>query len=68
MRKPVFVVSDNVRTNLAVQPQRWLEVKLDLGRRQRLYCLCSENKGADQLCDAADLHLCFRICIKQVFS
>ena len=49
MRKPVLVVSDNVQTNLAVQPQRWLEVNLDLGSRRGLYCLCSENKGADQL-------------------
>ena len=32
--------------------------------------LCSENKGADQLGSyhAADLHLCFGICKKQVFS
>ena len=32
--------------------------------------MCSENKGADQLliyC-ASDLHLCFRICKKPVFS
>ena len=31
---------------------------------------CSENKGADQLCGnrEADLRLCFRICIKPVFS
>ena len=29
--------------------------------------LCSENKGADQL-RGTDLHLCFRICKKQVFS
>ena len=35
-----------------------------------MFYLCSKNKGADQLhvnC-AADLHLCFGICIKQVFS
>ena len=31
---------------------------------------CSENKGADQLRGyrVADLHLCFRICKKPVFS
>ena len=35
-----------------------------------LYYLCSENKGADQLCDyrTADLRLCFRKGKKQVFS
>ena len=29
-----------------------------------MYYLCSESKGADQLCShcTADLHLCFRIC------
>ena len=35
-----------------------------------MYCLCSKNKGADQLrgyCEA-DLRLCFRICKKPVFS
>ena len=32
--------------------------------------LCSENKGADQLwgINTVDLHLCFHICKKQVFS
>ena len=42
--------------------------------------MCSENKGADQLCDGsenkgadqlyrtADLRLCFRICKKPIFS
>ena len=32
--------------------------------------MCSENKGADQLCGyrEADLRLCFRICKNPVFS
>ena len=32
-----------------------------------LYYLCSEKKGADQLCGyrTADLHLCFRIYIQK---
>ena len=36
----------------------------------KLYYLCSENKGADQLRGyrETDLHLCFRICKKPVFS
>ena len=35
-----------------------------------VYYLCSENKGADQLCSycKADLRLCFRICTMLVFS
>ena len=35
-----------------------------------LYYLCSENKGADQLCcyRTADLHLCYHICKKQETS
>ena len=35
-----------------------------------LYYLCSENKGADQLCGyrEADLRLCFHICKEPVFS
>ena len=34
------------------------------------FYLCSENKGADQLCGyrEADLRLCFRICKNPVFS
>ena len=37
---------------------------------ERLYYLCSENKGADQLGGyrEADLRLCFCICKKPVFS
>ena len=35
-----------------------------------MYYLCSENKDADQLCGVceADMHLCFCICKKTVFS
>ena len=35
-----------------------------------MYCLCSKNKGADQLRGyrEADLRLCFCICKKPVFS
>ena len=35
-----------------------------------MYYPCSENKGADQVRGhrKADLHLCFRICKKPVFS
>ena len=54
-------------TNQAVQPQ-----KMTLDFRENwdcTTCLCSENKGADQLRSncAADLCLCFLIC-KKPFS
>ena len=71
VRKPVFGVSDQVRHKRAVQPQKlarglkfWIKVE------EELYYPYSENKGADQLRGhrEADLHLCFRICKKQVFS
>ena len=37
---------------------------------ERLYYICSVNKGADQLSSyrAADIRLCFRKCKKQVFK
>ena len=52
-------------TNRAVQPQKMARgLKFWILEVERLYYLCSENKGADQLCSncAADLRLCFRIC------
>ena len=65
MRKPIFGVSDQVRHDQAVQPQK-------MGRGLKFwswieegFCyLCSENKGADQMWGyrAADLRLCFLIC------
>ena len=41
-------------------------LKFRLWEVEGLYCLCSENKGADQLRGyrEADLRLCFRICKK----
>ena len=54
-------------TNRAVQPQ-----KNATGLKFRIDCteICSESKGADQLCGycAANLRLCFRISKRQVFS
>ena len=69
-RKPVFEVSDQVRHKLAVQPQKMARgLKLWISEVDRLYCLCSENKGANQLrCyRAADPRLCFRKCKKSGF-
>ena len=45
-------------------------LKFRIWEVEGLYSLCSENKGADQLCGyrEADLRLCFRICKKPVFS
>ena len=53
MRKPIFWFLTWSDTNQAVQLQKMA---------RGLHYLCSENKGADQLCDyrEADLHLCFR--------
>ena len=46
------------------------DLKFRIKEVERLYYLCSENKGADQLRGyrEADLRLCFRICKKPVFS
>ena len=45
-------------------------LKFRIEEEEGLYYPCSENKGADQLRGnrEADLHLCFRICKKPVFS
>ena len=44
-------------------------LKFRILEEEKLYFLCSENKGADQLRGyrEADLRLCFRICKKPVF-
>ena len=71
VRKPVFEVSDQVRHNRAVQLQKMARgLKFGIKIEEGLYYLCSENKGADQLCSyrEADLRLCFRICKKPFFS
>ena len=52
-------------TNKAVQPQKKARgLKFRIQDIEGLYYLCSENKGADQLCGycTADLHLNFSIC------
>ena len=46
-------------------------LKFQIKEIEELHCLCSENKGADQLRGSdreANLRLCHRICKKQVFS
>ena len=56
----------------AVQLQKMATrgLKFRIQKAEGLYYLCSENKGAVQLCSyqaanrAADLHLCFCICKK----
>ena len=74
MRKPVcgvFSPGPTVGTTLPVQLQKMARgLKFGNKEVEGLYCLCSKNKGADQLCGycAADLSLCFRTCKKQVFS
>ena len=57
-------------TNRAVQPQKIVRgFKFWIYEVEGLFYLCSEKKGADQLCDygKADLRLCFSIGENQVF-
>ena len=71
MRKPTFWFPTWADTNQAVQPQKMARgLKFRIKKVEKLYYLCSENKGADQLCGyrKADLRLCFRICKSLVFS
>ena len=71
MRKPVLGVSDQVRRNQAVQLLDMArDLKFQIYEVEVLYYPDSENKGADQLRGyrEADLHPCFRICKKPVFS
>ena len=70
MRKPTFWFPAWSDTNQAVQLQKMASgLKFWILKVGGLYCLCSENKGADQLCGyrEADLRLCFRICQKATF-
>ena len=46
-RKPVFKVSD---TNQAVEPQMARGLKFRIQEVEAVYYLCSQNKGADELC------------------
>ena len=65
MRKPTFWFLTRFDTNWAVQLQKMARgLKFWIQKVERLYYLCSENKGADQLRGyrEADLRLCFRIC------
>ena len=58
-------------SNWTVQPQKMAgALKVLIYEVEGLYYLCSENKGADPLGGnpTADLHLCFHLCKKQVFS
>ena len=51
-------------TNRPVQSQKKARsLKFRIYKEDGLYCPCSENKGADQLCNycTADLRLCLRI-------
>ena len=64
MRKPFFGVSDQLRHNQAVQPQKMARNwEFRIWVVEELYYLCSENKGADQLrvYRAAELRLSFCI-------
>ena len=58
-------------TNQPVQSQKQARsLKFGILEEEKLYYLCSKNKGADQLrsnCEA-DLHVCFHIGKNPVFS
>ena len=59
-RKPVFGIPTSFDINLAVQTQKMNRgLKIRTSKVEGLYCLCRENKGADQLCGfrTADLLL-----------
>ena len=71
MRKPTFWFPTWSDTNQAVQLQKTARgLKFHIYKVKGLYYLCSENKGADQLCGyrTTDMRLCFRICKMLVFS
>ena len=71
MRKPTFWFQTWSDTNQAVQLQKMATgLKFRIQKKEGLYYLFSENKGADQLRGhrKADLRLCFHICKMLVFS
>ena len=71
VRKSVFGVVTRSHTNQSLQPHKMARgLKFRIKEVEGSYYLCSENKGAEQLCGhrEADLRLCFRICKKSVFS
>ena len=73
VKKPVLSSGFPPRphTNQAVQPHNMARgLEFHTYEVEALYYLCSENKGADRLCDyrTANLRLCFRICGNPVFS
>ena len=50
MSKPVFGFQPRSDTNLAVQPQKMArDLKFPIQEEERLYYICSEYKGPDQL-------------------
>ena len=65
VRKPTIGVRPGPTQTGLYSHRRWLEAeKFWIWKVEKMYYLCSENKGADQLrsyCEA-DLHLCFRLC------
>ena len=70
MRKPTFWFPTRSDTNQAVQLQNMARGLKFRNTVEGLFYLCSENKGADQLCGyrEADLRLCFCIRKMLVFS
>ena len=70
-KKRVLEFPTRCETNPPVQSKKMAKGwKLQIHKVEELYYLCSENKGADQLCSycTADMRLCFRIWENPVFS
>ena len=66
-RSSVFPTTTNI--NRPEQLQKMARsLKFRLKEEEELFYPCSENKGADQLCDYCTADLCFRIGKKPVFS
>ena len=71
MRKPTFWFPTRSYKNQAVQLQKMARgLKFRILKVEGWYYICSENKGADQLCGnrEADLRLSFGICKMLIFS
>ena len=70
LRKPTILVPTRSDTNRSVQPQKQARsLKFLIYIEEGRFYLCSENKGASQLCGCwtADLRVCFRLCRLLVF-
>ena len=67
MSKPTFWVPTRSDTNRHVQSQEQvISLKFQILEEERLYYLCSKNKGADQLCSYCTADLCLWFCLNRL--